>query len=99
MLEKGEILNQYKGAGNEAKRGFVELIFYQTSPPPSELSPEGIDSQTVRVILANQYNLKKGTDLIDERASEAIMNELSEIDGLERYEPQLIKDLTYEDKK
>ena len=48
--------------------------------------------------MANQYNLKKGKELFEKHADEAEMNELSEIDGLESYEPQRIEDLTYEDK-
>ena len=48
--------------------------------------------------MANQYNLKKGKELFGDRADEAVMAELSEIDGLETYEPQRIEDLTPEDK-
>jgi hypothetical protein len=75
------------------------LIFDETVPPPSKSSPKEIDSHILRVILANQYNLKKGPELFCERANEAVMNDLSEIDGLKTYEPQRITDLTYKDKK
>jgi hypothetical protein len=52
------------------------------------LSPEEIDSHVLGVILANQYNLKKGKELFGKRVNEAVMAELIEIDGLETYEPQ-----------
>ena len=64
-----------------------------------ELSPREIDSHILRVILANQYNLEKGKELFGKRADEAVMNTLSEFDGLETFEPQRIKDLTYENKE
>ena len=37
--EKDEILNQYTDAGYGAKRDFINLVFDETAPPPSELSP------------------------------------------------------------
>ena len=94
-----KILNQYAGAGCGTKWGFINLVFDENAPPPSELSPKEIDSHILVVILANHYNLKKDKELFGDRADEAVMAELSEIDGLETYEPQRIKDLTYEDKK
>ena len=66
-------------------------------PPPDKLSPEEIDSHILGVILANQYNLKKGKELFVDRCDKAVMDELSEIDGLETDEPQRIEDLSYED--
>ena len=40
---------------------------------------------------------KKGKELFGNRAHETVMAELSEIDGLETYEPQRIGDLSYKD--
>ena len=94
-----DILNQYAGAEYGTKRGLINLVFDDNAPPSSELSPEEIDSHILGIILTNQYNLKKGKELFGDRADEAVMAELSEIDGLETYEPQRIEDLTYEDKK
>ena len=96
--EKYEILNQYSGAGYGTKQGVINLVFDENAPPPSELSPEEIDSHILGVILANQYNLKKGKELFGDRADETVTAVLSEIDGLETYEPQRTQDLTYEDK-
>ena len=62
------------------------------------MSPEEIYSHIIGVILANQYNLKKGKELFGKCADETVINELSEIDGLETYKPQRIKDLTYKGK-
>ena len=97
--EKDEILSQYAGARYGAKRGFINLVFDDNAPPPSELSSEEIDLHILGVILANQYNLKKGKELFGDRCDKAMMAELSEIDGLETYEPQRIEDLSYKDKK
>ena len=74
-------------------------MFDENTPPPSELSPEDIDLHILGVILANRYNLKKGKELFGDRSDKAVMAELSEIDGLEIYEPQRIEDLTCKDKK
>ena len=95
--EKDNILNQYAGAGYGTKQDFMNLVFDENAPPPSELSPEEIDLHVLGVILANQYNLKKGKELFGNRCRKAVMTELSEIDGLETYEPQTIKDLSYKD--
>ena len=49
--------------------------------------------------MANNYNPNKAREPFGERDSEALMNELSENDYLEKYAPQRMKDLSYEDKK
>ena len=46
------------------------------------------------VILVNQYNLKKGKELVGDLIDAAAMAELSGMGGLETYEPQRTKDLT-----
>ena len=97
--EKEDILNQYTDAGYGTKQGVINLMFDENAPPPSELSPEGIDSRILGVILANQYNLKRDKELFSNCADKDVINELSEIDGLESYDPQRIKNLTYKDKK
>ena len=85
--EKDRILNQYTGAGYGAKQGFINLVFDEKAPPPNKLSSEEINSHILGVILANQYNLKKGKELFGDRCDKAVMDELSEIYGLETYEP------------
>ena len=96
--EKDDILNSYAGAGYRTKQGFINHVFDENAPPLDKLSPEEIDAHILGVILANQYNLKKGKELFGDRCDKAVMDELSEIDGLETYEPQRIEDLSYEDK-
>ena len=73
--DKGNILNQYIGAGYGTKRGIINLVFDINAPPPPELSPKEIDSHILGVILANQYNLKKGKELFGDRADKAVMAE------------------------
>ena len=87
-MEQGKdtILNQYAGVGYGTKRGVINLTFGEHAPPPFELSPEEILT-SLGILLANQYNLKKGKELFGERVVEAVMNELSETNGLETYLP------------
>ena len=76
--KKDKIINQCTGVGYGTKRGVINLVFHQNTPPQSNLSYEEIDSHILGVILANQYNLKTGKALFDKRANEAAMAELSE---------------------
>ena len=61
-------------------------MFDENASPLLKSSPEEIDSHILGVILANQYNLKKGKELFVERTDKAVMNNLSEIDGLETHD-------------
>ena len=38
------------------------------------------ESHVVGLVLANMYNLRKGTELFGERADEAVLSELTQVD-------------------
>ena len=42
----------------DQKRGVINLVFGENSPPSSVLSPKEVGSRVIGVILVNQYNLK-----------------------------------------
>ena len=94
--EMDEILNQYAGAGYGARRGVINLIFYEGAPLPTKCDPKEIDSCLLGMIMVNQYSLKKGREFFSDCTDEAIMNELSKIGSLKIYEPQ---GKTYEPKR
>ena len=50
-----------------------------------------MDSHLLGVITVNQCTLKTGKEHFGERANEAVVSELSEMDSSETYEPQGIK--------
>ena len=60
--EKEETLSQYKGTGYVSTRGFINLIFDETTPSPSKFYPKEIDSHILGVMLA----VKKDTELFGE---------------------------------
>ena len=96
--EKEETLSQYKGTGYVSTRGFINLIFDETAP--LHLSCSLKKSIHIYLSLFWLINIiqKERTELFDEHANKAVMNELSESDGLETYELQIIEDLVYKDK-
>ena len=49
------------------------------------MTEEECESHVVGMVLANMYNLRKGTKLFGERADEAVPKELTEIDQFETY--------------
>ena len=49
--------------------------------------------------MAHMYNLKKGTELFGDKADEAVLKELTEIDDFETYKPVHREDLSREDRK
>ena len=51
------------------------------------------------MVLVNQYNLKNGQQLSGDRADDAIMKELDQVDELETFAPEMAKDLSAEDKR
>ena len=51
------------------------------------MTKEERESHGVRLIMANMYNLKKGTELFGDKADEAVLKELIEIGDFETYNP------------
>ena len=53
----------------------------------------------VGLVLAHMYSLKKGTELFGEKAEQATMTEMLQIDDFETYWPLHKHDLSKQDRK
>ena len=51
------------------------------------------------MLLTNKYNFKKGKQLFDNRAGEATMTELSQVDEVGTFAPEMVNNLSEEDKR
>ena len=89
----------YEGAGYNTKRGVIHVEAAREAPPPDAMTEEECESHVVGLVMSHMYNLKKGTELFGDKADEAVLKELTEIDDFETYKPVHKKDLTYEDRK
>lgn len=63
------------------------------------MTEEECKSHVVGLVLANMYNLRKGTELFGEKADEAVLMELIEIDEFVTYNPVDKHELLQEDRK
>jgi hypothetical protein len=97
--EADRFRSKFAGAGYSTKRGVIHLQFDDNAPPPSHMIGAQLDAHILGVILVQKYSLKKGLEIFCDRASVAMVKELSEIHGLEVYEPILASDLSWEEKK
>ena len=65
------------------------------APLPNTMTNEECESHVVGLVMAHMYNLKKGTELFGDKADEAVLKELTEIDDFETYKPVHKEDLSY----
>ena len=79
----------YEGAGYNTQQGVINIEVNRGAPPPRAITEEESESHVVGLCLANMYNLRKGTELFGERADEAVLSELTQIDEFETYQPVL----------
>ena len=63
-----------------------------------QMLEQEIESHIIWVVLAQQYNLRKGLELFGDRAEAAVDVELSQIHSLNAFVPKFAKDLSYEQK-
>ena len=85
----------YEGAGYNTKKGVIHVEAVKGAPPPESMTEEECESHVVGLVMAHMYNLKKGTKLFGDKADEAVLKELTEIDDFETYKPVHKKDLSY----
>ena len=57
------------------------------------------DAHILGVILVKQYGLKKGMELLGQKADAAVVKEITQIHELEAYKPILPSDMSWEGKK
>ena len=62
------------------------------------MTSEQLDAHLLGVALITQYNIKKGRELFGKKADDAILEELTEIDSFETYQPLHENTLTREQK-
>ena len=88
---------KYAGAGYSAKQGVIAMkTTDDAKDAPRQMSEEEMESHIIGVILAQQYNLRKGLELFSDRAEAAVDAELLQIHALNAFVPKLAKDLSYE---
>ena len=87
------------GNGYHASRGFINVQVNPSAPPQRAMTEEECEAHVVGLVLVNMYNLKKGTELFGDKADEAVMKELSEIDQFQTYKPVHKHELSQEDRK
>ena len=63
------------------------------------MTNEECESHVVGLVMACMYILKKGTELFGDKADEAVLKELTEVDDFETYKPVHKEDLSPEDCK
>ena len=63
------------------------------------MTEEQLDAHIVGVIMAQQHGMKKGLQLFGDKVNVAVQKEIKQIHELETYEPILVSDLSWEDKK
>ena len=97
--ENKDIQVMYEGAGYNTKRGVIHVKTNKGAPLPESMTDEECESHSmVGLVTAHMYNLKKGTELFGNKADEAVLNKLKEIDDFETYKPAHKEDLSYEDR-
>ena len=95
--ENKDIQSMYEGAGYSTKRGVIHVEVDRGGPPSDAMTGEECEFHVVGLVLANMYNLKKGTELFGNKADEAVLQELTEIDTFETHELVHKDSLSYKD--
>ena len=99
--EKTIIDDMYQGVGYSTKKGFINIEVGQGARPLRQMNEEECKAHVVGLVLAQMYSLRTGTELFDEKAKQATMTELSQIDNFEtyRYRPLHKHELSEQDRK
>ena len=93
------IRDMYQGVGYNTKKGFINIEVGQGARPLRQMNDEECKAHVVGLILAQMYSPRKSTELFGEKAEQATMTELSQIDGFETYRPLLKHDLSKQDRR
>ena len=93
------IEDMYQGVGYSNKKGFINVEVSQGAKPLRQVNWEESEVNVVGLVLAQMYSLKKGTELFREKAEQATMTELSQIDDFETYRPLYKHKLSEQDRK
>ena len=77
----------------------VNLQFNANNDHYTAMTEKQLDAHIVGVIMAQQHGMKKGLQLFGDKVNVAVQKEIKQIHELETYEPILVSDLSWEDKK
>ena len=96
----GERLGQqYAESGYNVKKGVIAMELTDDAKDASrQTSEQEIKFHIIGVVLAQQYNLRKGLELFGDRAEAAVDAELSQMHSLKAFIPKFAKDFSYEQK-
>ena len=89
----------YQGVGYNTKKGFINIKVGQGAKPLRQMNDEECKAHIVGLILAQMYSLRKSTELFGEKAEQATMAELSQIDDFETYRPLHKYELSEQDRR
>ena len=95
--EREVVQDMYEKVGYSAKQGFINLE--HGIPPPQTMTEEECESHVVGLVLAQMYNLRKGTELFGKRADEAVLTDLTQIDDFKTYTPVHKHELSERDRR
>ena len=97
--ERDAVVNLYQGAGYSAKKGFINVEVNRGAGPLMQMTSEESEAHVVGLVLAQMYSLRKGTELFGEKAEQATMAELTQIDNFETYKPVHKHELSEQDRR
>ena len=84
--ESNMVQDMYEGVGYSTKRGVIHIKTNQGSPPPRVMNEvESKAHMYLRACPSSGVSLSKGTELFGERADEATLMDLLQIDGFKTY--------------
>ena len=79
--------DMYQGVGYSTKKGLINIEVGQGARPLRQMNKEECKAHVLGPVLAQMYSLRKGTELFGEKAEQATMTELSQIDDFETFWP------------
>ena len=81
------IRDMYQGVAYNAKKSFINIEFGQGTSPLRQMNDKECKAHVVGLVFAQMYSLRKGMELFGEKAKQATMTELLQIDDIETYRP------------
>ena len=71
--------------GYSTKKGVINVDVSKGAKPLRQMNEEESEAHVMGDVLSQMYILRKGTELFGEKAEQATMTELSQIDDFETY--------------
>ena len=97
--EEAMTRDMYQGVDYNIKKGFINTAVGQRAPPLRQMNDEECKANVAGFVLAQMYSLRKGTELFGEKAEQATMTELAQIDNFETYRSLHKYELSEQDRR